>query len=78
MYVDRDHHGKGIGRSLLTRLIELAADHGFHTMIARISAANAASIALHARLGFAEVGTEREVGRKFGRWLDVVVMQRMC
>ena len=51
--------------------------HGFHAVIARITGENEASIGLHAACGFELVGTEREVGRKFGRWLDVVEMQRM-
>ena len=68
---------RGIGRMLLDELVRLAAAHGFHTVIARISGANEASIALHEACGFTTVGLEREVGRKFGRWLDVVEMQRM-
>jgi len=77
VYVHRDHHGGGVGRSLLDALIETARGHGFHTMIGRITADNGASIALHGAAGFAIVGREREIGRKFGRWLDVVVMQKM-
>ena len=77
IYVHRDHHGEGVGRSLLAALIETAGAHGFHTVVARIVGGHEASIALHRSVGFGVVGTEREVGRKFGRWLDVVVMQRM-
>lgn len=77
VYVRRDQRAGGVGRLLLTDLVALAADHGFHSMIARIVGDHAASIALHERLGFAVIGREREVGRKFGRWLDVVLMQRM-
>jgi phosphinothricin acetyltransferase len=77
VYVDRDRRGEGIGRRLLGDLVVLAADHGFHSVIARIVGGHDASIALHRACGFDEVGREREVGRKFGRWLDVVVMQRM-
>ena len=68
---------RGIGRMLLQELLRLAEAHGFHTVIARISGGNDASIALHEACGFETVGVEREVGRKFGRWLDVVEMQRM-
>ena len=50
---------------------------GFHTVMARIEASGTASRALHAACGFELVGVEREVGRKFNRWLDVAVMQRM-
>ena len=77
VYVHPDHLGAGIGRQLLERLVEVATEHGFHTMIARIADGNEASIALHQAVGFGLVGREREVGRKFGRWLDVVVMQRL-
>ncbi len=77
VYVSPDAQGRGIGRLLLADLIERATLHGFHTMIARITGDNEPSVNLHAQLGFEIVGTEREIGRKFGRWLDVVVMQRM-
>jgi L-amino acid N-acyltransferase YncA len=77
VYLLEGHQGLGIGRQLLEELIRLAAAHGFHAVIARITGENEASIGLHAACGFELVGTEREVGRKFGRWLDVVEMQRM-
>ena len=77
VYVDRDHHGRGIGSTLLDELVQVARGHGFHTMIGRITADNDASIALHRRAGFEIVGREREIGRKFGRWLDVAIMQKM-
>jgi L-amino acid N-acyltransferase len=75
VYVDRDRGGHGIGTALLTRLLEIARASGFHTVMARIETSGAASLALHSRCGFVVVGTEREVGRKFNRWLDVTVMQ---
>ena len=77
VYVHRDHRGKGIGRLMLDDLIRLGRDHGFHSMIARIVGGHDASIALHKACGFELVGTEREVGRKFNKWLDVVEMQRL-
>lgn len=77
VYVHRDHQRRGVGRLLLSELISLAARHGFHAVIARIVGDHDASIALHESVGFGLVGTEREVGRKFGRWLDVVIMQRL-
>jgi len=77
VYVSRERRGQGVGRLLLDELLRLATDHGFHTVMARIVGDHEASIALHEACGFALVGTEREVGRKFGRWLDVVEMQRM-
>ena len=77
VYVDQSHQGKGVGKQLMRELVDTARDHGFHSMIARIVSSNAASIALHRAVGFEIVGVEKEVGRKLGRWLDVVVMQRM-
>ena len=77
VYVHRDHQGRGIGRALLSGLLDSAAASGFHAVFARIVGGHDASIALHAALGFELVGTERQVGRKFGKWLDVVVMERL-
>jgi phosphinothricin acetyltransferase len=77
VYVRRDRQRRGVGRLLLSALVGLATDHGFHTVIARIVDGHEASIALHRAVGFEMVGIEREVGRKFGRWLDVAVMQRL-
>jgi phosphinothricin acetyltransferase len=77
VYVRRDVRGNGIGRVLLDELVRLALAQGFHSMIARIVGGHVASIALHERCAFETVGTEHEVGRKLGRWLDVVLMQRM-
>lgn len=77
VYVHQDHQGRGIGRVLLTALVDAAQASGFHALFARIVGGHEASIGLHAALGFEIVGTEREVGRKFGRWLDVVVMERL-
>jgi phosphinothricin acetyltransferase len=77
VYVQRDQRGRGIGKLLLEELVRLGADHGFHTVLARIVGGHEASIALHEACGFETVGVEREVGRKFKQWLDVVLMQRM-
>ncbi len=77
VYVHRDHHGRGVGSLLLGDLVALADEHGFHAVFARIADAGAASVALHSKHGFELVGVEREVGRKFGRWLDVTLMQRL-
>jgi len=77
VYLIEDYQGRGIGTRVLEELIRLAQAHGFHSIIARITGGNDASIALHASCGFELVGTERQVGRKFGRWLDVVEMQCM-
>jgi phosphinothricin acetyltransferase len=77
VYVHRDHRGTGVGRVLLAELVRLAQTYGYHSMMARIVGGHDASIKLHAVHGFELVGVEREVGRKLGRWLDVVLMQRM-
>jgi L-amino acid N-acyltransferase YncA len=77
VYVDAACRGGGVGRALLEELIVLAGQHGFHTIIARVGGGNEASIALHQACGFQMVGVEREVGRKFNRWLDVSVLQRL-
>jgi L-amino acid N-acyltransferase len=75
VYVDEAWRGQGVGRLLLEELVALAKKQGFHTVLARISGDNAPSIALHERCGFVLVGVELEVGRKFGRWIDVTVLQ---
>ena len=75
VYVARSQHGRGVGRALLERLLDVAMASGFHVVMARIEASGTASRALHAACGFDLVGIELEVGRKFNRWLDVAVMQ---
>ena len=77
VYVAEDHRGQGVADALLGELLRVARDSGFHCVVARIGGGNAASVALHAKHGFTEVGVEREVGRKFGRWQDVTVMQAL-
>jgi len=77
VYVHRDHRGLGLGRMLLDELVRLGRETGYHSMIARIVGDHEVSIALHQACGFEHVGIEREVGRKFSTWLDVVLMQRM-
>jgi phosphinothricin acetyltransferase len=77
VYVARSAQGRGVGRAVLSELLRVAEAHGFHAVFARIVGGHDASIALHRSAGFDVVGTEREVGRKFGRWLDVVVMQKL-
>ena len=68
--------GRGIGRALIDALAEAAAAQGKHRMIGAISAENAAGLAFHAACGFREYGRLPEVGYKFGRWLDLVLMGR--
>ena len=74
VYVRRDMGRRGIGKLLLTSLLDHATASGFHAVMARIEASTA-SRELHAARGFQLVGVEREIGRKFGKWLDVAIMQ---
>jgi phosphinothricin acetyltransferase len=76
IYVHPSHMRRGVGRALLSSLLERSAECGFGTMIAVIGGAEPASVGLHAALGFQEVGRLKAVGFKFGRWLDSVYMQR--
>ncbi len=77
VYIDETARGQGLGRRMMHELVAVAEARGFHTIVARIAGGQEASVRLHEAVGFTIVGTEREVGRKFGAWLDVVVMQRM-
>ena len=77
IYVHKDFRGQGIGAILLDALIEEARRCRLHSIISLIDGDNAVSVRLHERVGFQHVGVEREVGRKFDRWLDVVQMQKM-
>lgn len=75
VYVDKDCRGAGIGKLLMQALVDHARGNDKHVMIAAIEAENQPSIALHERLGFRLVGIHREVGIKFGRWLDLAMME---
>jgi len=77
VYIHHDRRGNGIGGLILARLVEMGRANGFHSIIAGIAEKNEASVRLHRRFGFVDVGTEREVGYKFERWLDVTWMQLM-
>jgi len=75
VYLTGGHQGHGLGAALLKTLIAAAAESGAHVMMACIESSNARSVALHQRFGFELVGTAREVGTKFGRWLDLTMMR---
>ena len=77
VYVTPDMQGQGIGRALLDALMARARSQKLHVMGAGIEAGNAASLALHAACGFSETARMPEIGRKFGRRLDLVLMQKM-
>lgn len=75
VYVRPAQQGRGVGRALLVGIIEAARADGVHALIGGLSADNEVSLALHRSLGFVEVGRLPEVGRKFDRWLDLVLVQ---
>lgn len=77
VYIRHDMHRRGIGRAILTDLIERARTAGHHTILGGACTEHAASLALQESLGFVRVGCLREVGFKFGRWLDVAYLQLM-
>jgi phosphinothricin acetyltransferase len=77
VYVAAALRGHGIGKLLVPPLIEAAQRRGLHAIIAAIDATNEASLRLHAAFGFEKVGHFKQVGFKFGRWLDVVYMERL-
>jgi len=77
LYVKEEHQGRGIGRRLLEYLVEKGKEVGLHTIVARIAEGNEISVHLHKSLGFQHIGVMREVGRKFGRLLDVHLMQKI-
>ncbi|MDA8278237.1 MAG: GNAT family N-acetyltransferase [Actinomycetota bacterium] len=77
IYIAPDHQGKGLGKYLLAAILDEAAHHGFHACIARVAADHVASIALHKSLGYFEVGIEREIGRKFGKWIDMLLLEKL-
>lgn len=76
VHVRADCRGRGVGRALLLALLPLAAAMGKHVMVGGVDAANTASLRMHEQLGFERVAHFREVGHKFGRWLDLVFLQR--
>ena len=75
VYIHVDHRGRGLGRVIVDELVAAANALGKHVMIAGIDGGNPASLRLHAQAGFVEVARMPEVGRKFGRWLDLTFMQ---
>ena len=76
VYVAQEARGRSIGSMLYTRLFDVLRAGGFHRAFAAITLPNDASVALHRRFGFREVGVYHEVGYKFGRWLDVMWAER--
>lgn len=77
VYVERAWRGKGVGRVLLERLIELAREHGFHKMVLSAFPTNTGGMALYEKLGFRTVGIYREQGRLDGQWVDTIIMEKL-
>jgi phosphinothricin acetyltransferase len=76
IYVDPVYQGKGVGRELLAQAIEAARATGCRTIVASVAADNVPGLKLHERLGFETVGTIKDAAYKFGRWMDVTLVQR--
>lgn len=77
IYIAAPHRGRGVGRRLLSPLIDAARERGLHVILAGIDAENEASLRLHRSFGFEPAAHFRQVGHKFGRWLDVIYLQRL-
>ncbi|HEY7517546.1 MAG TPA: arsinothricin resistance N-acetyltransferase ArsN1 family A [Methylomirabilota bacterium] len=77
IYVERAYRGKGVGRVLLARLIDLAREHGFHKMVLSAFPDNIGGMALYERMGFRTVGIYKEQGMLDGRWVDTIIMEKL-
>ncbi len=77
IYVSAKYHNQGVGKAVLQELLSLAKHHEFHSLIARISSENTASLKLHTSFGFAQAGVLQQAGYKFNRWIDIVLMQKL-
>jgi len=77
VYVERAFRGKGIGRILLTRLVELGRERGFHKLVLSAFPTNTNGMALYEKLGFRTVGVYEEQGMLDGRWVDTIIMERL-
>jgi phosphinothricin acetyltransferase len=77
IYVERGARGKGVGRAMLTSLIELAREHGYHKLVLSAFPTNASGMALYTKLGFRAVGVYKEQGQLDGRWVDTIIMEKL-
>ena len=77
IYVDRSARGQGVGLFMLTRLVELAREHGYHKLVLSAFPTNASGMALYTTLGFRTVGMYKEQGRLDGRWVDTIIMEKL-
>lgn len=77
VYVKQEYHGRGIGKRLMRDVLIAGENAGLHTVLSRITSENAVSIYLHEQCGFQHIGVMKEVGKKFGKTLDVCMMQKI-
>jgi L-amino acid N-acyltransferase YncA len=77
IYVERAYRGRGVGKVMLARLIELAREHGYHKMVLSAFPSNSGGMALYERMGFRTVGVYKEQGMLDGRWVDTIVMEKL-
>jgi L-amino acid N-acyltransferase YncA len=77
IYVERGARGQGVGRVMLTRLIELGREHGYHKLVLSAFPTNESGMALYTRLGFRTVGIYKEQGWLDGRWVDTIIMEKL-
>jgi phosphinothricin acetyltransferase len=77
VYIHKNYRGKGLGKVLLKKIIEVGSKTGIHTIIARILEGNPGSIKIHGELGFEHIGVMKDIGKKNGKYLDLFMMQRM-
>jgi phosphinothricin acetyltransferase len=77
VYVDREWRGKGVGRVLLARLIELGREHGYHKLVLSAFPFNPGGMALYEKMGFRTVGIYKEQGQLDGTWVDTIIMERL-
>jgi phosphinothricin acetyltransferase len=77
IYVERASRGRGVGKIMLARLIELAREHGYHKMVLSAFPSNSGGMALYERMGFRTVGVYKEQGMLDGRWVDTLIMEKL-
>lgn len=77
VYIDKGQRGRGIGKALMAKILELAKTLNYHTVIAGITAGNEVSVKIHENFGFEYIGCFKEVGYKFNQWQDVLFYQKM-
>ena len=77
IYVDRAYRGRGVGKVVLARLIELAREHCFHKMVLSAFPSNSGGMALYEQMGFRTVGVYKEQGMLDGRWVDTIIMEKL-